>query len=65
MPGKVITSYAVSGAIHMRDMCDALSVVPGWIAPGWIAPGWIARSRDGAARTGAGPARSRIGRTGR
>ena len=60
MPGKVITSHAVNGAIHMRDMGDAPSVVPGWSAPGWSA-----RSRDGAARTGAGPARPRIGRTGR
>lgn len=55
MPDKVIASHAVSGAISMRGIWDAPSVVPGWIA----------RGRDGTARTGAGPARPRAGRAGR
>lgn len=53
MPGKGITSRAVTGAPHMRGMWDAPS----------IAPGRIARSPDGAA--GSGVARPRADRAGR
>lgn len=54
MPGKGITSRAVTGPTHMRGVWDAAS----------IAPGRVARSPDGVAGTGVGVARPRTDQAG-